>query len=325
MSSKYYSKKTVFPNREALVFKDFWWKKQSIINAMKLRIEDHKDVFIAVTGRTSSGKSHLTANFCFKYFGKELNFVKNDGSMMYEDENFIIDPEEFAAKMITNKGSVLFVDEAIAAVDRQSWQSKLSQTIIQRKNRNRKLFNIYFLLLPFEKEINPRLASHLSLWIHCRRKKNSGTAEVYCSSSAFKGSRGLDIQAILDRDEKYRKENPNAKVVPGFIHPEFIGRIETHALTAGLEKRYNDLVDRKKATGELSEEEKVKFGIIDNLSPEGYIHNAVKKVIEGEITNKKELWNLLKQQTKLSHTKLKSQLDFELKLEGLPSFAKLPN
>lgn len=331
MAYNNWSKKTIFPNREALTFKDFMWKKESFVKKIMDRLSYKKDVFIAVTGRTGSGKSHFTANLCFKYFEKEKNFIKNDGSFMYDDDNFIIDPEEFAAKMITNKGSVLFVDEAIGTVDRQAWQSKLSQTIIQRKNRNRKLFNIYFLLFPYEKEINPRLASHLTMWIHLRRKKaknksqkDYAIAEIYCSSSAFKGSKGLDIQAILDRDEKYRKEHPNAKTVPAFIHGEWIGRIKCFALTPGYERRYEKLVDDKKAAGELSDDEKIKFGMMENLSPEAYIINAIKKLKDGEISSKKELWETLKKQTSYTNSKLKADLNFQLNLNELPSFAKLP-
>lgn len=160
--------------------------------------------------------------------------------------------------MITNKGSVLWIDEGRDSSNRQAWQSKINQTIIGRKNKNRKLFNIYFLLLPFEREVDPRLAGHITMWIWVRR----GVAEIYTSSPNFKGSKGLDIQAILDRDEKYRKENPNAKIVPPFVHPEFVGRLFFSALTPGYKKQYDDLVEEKHATGELSEEEKVKYGII---------------------------------------------------------------
>ena len=59
------------------------------------------------------------------------NFVLGDGSKMFiPEEDFIIDPDEFAVKMITKAGNVLWVDhvfgdDGTALVDRQDkpWSS----------------------------------------------------------------------------------------------------------------------------------------------------------------------------------------------------------
>lgn len=315
---KKFRQKTVFINRDAKQFKDFKWTFSSFVESLKNRLKIEKDVMILVTGDTGSGKSHLTGNFCLKYFSKEDNFITGEGKM-FEKDNFIIEPEEFAVKMISKSGSVLWVDEGRRAVNRREWYNKMNKVIINRKNTNRKLFNIYFILMPYEKEFDPSLGNHLTLWLWVRR----GVAEVYCKISGKKGGNGLDIQAILDREEKWLKENPKANYVIPTIHPEFIGRIFFSKLTAGYEKEYNNLVEEKKAVGELSEEEKQKYGIIEKRSPESLINEYIDKIKNGEINNKRILWNKLKQETELDDAKLLKQLNFYLKLEGFGTFNKL--
>jgi hypothetical protein len=248
------------------------------------------------------------------------NFIENDGTKMFiPEEDFIIDPDEFAVKMISKSGNVLWVDEARDGISRRNWASKINKVIISRKNKNRKLRKIVFLLLPYEREIDPELAKHLTLWIWV---KSRGVCEVYCRRSGIKGGSGLNIQAILDREEKYFKENPKASMALPIIHPEFIGRIKFGPLTANLNKLYLDLVDKKKATGELSDEEKIKYGIEIIKEPKDYVIEAVDKIKSGEIKDKRTLWESL-EVTKLDDDKKLKLLNFYLKLEGWDNFTKL--
>jgi len=160
---------------------------------------------VLITGDTGSGKSHFTGTLCFKHAEKEDNFILNDGTKMFlPEENFIISPEEFAYKMITKEGQVLWGDEFRRGANRRDWYSPINKAILDRKNSNRKLFNIYFLCMPFESEFDPKLAVHLHMWIWVRR----GVGEVYVKRSGVKGGRGLDIQIILEREAKWLKENP---------------------------------------------------------------------------------------------------------------------
>jgi len=311
-------KKTVFPHRDAKIFKDFKWTWVSFITALKTRLEIEKDVFILVTGDTGSGKSHLTGNFCLKYFSKEDNFIKREGKM-FEKSNFIIDPAELAFKMITEKGSVLWIDEGRDAVNRQKWYSEINQVIASRKNRNRKNFNIYFLLMPYETEVDPKLAKHLTMWIWVRR----GVAEIYVKTSGKKGGTGLNIEKMLDKEERWLKENPKSNFVIPYIHPEYVGRLFFAKLTAGFKREYDELVAEKKAVGELSEEEKLKFGIVEKLTPEAVINIAIEDIKNGKITNKRDLWNKLKEDTELTDEQILKKLNFYLKLEGFGTFNKL--
>ena len=315
----YFKRKTIFPNRDAKLFRYFEWTWRSLIKALKGRLEIDKDALVLISGKTGGEKSELTGNLCLKYFANEVNFILGDGSKMFERENFITNAEEFAIKMISKKGSVLWVDEGRSSVNRRDWYSKMNKTIIGRKNRNRKLNNITFLLLPFEREVDPNMMGHVNLWCWVRR----GVVEIYASSPDFKGSKGLDIQSILDRDEKYRAENPNCRFVPPYIHAEFIGRIFFKKLTPGYKAEYEKLVEEKSAVGELTEEEKLKMGMIEDVSPEKKIKDLVSSVVKGELTNKKEIWGILKKETKLEDSKLLKQLNFYLKLEDLPTFGKL--
>jgi len=267
----------------------------------------------------NSGKSHFTGTFCFKHAMKEPNFILNDGTMMFNPkENFIIDPDEFAYKMITKEGQVLWGDEFRRGANRRNWYSPINKAIIDRKNQNRKLFNIYFLCLPFEREFDPALGSHLTLWIWVRR----GVGEIYCKRSGVKGGTGLNIQAILDREEKYLKENPKKTIVNPTIHPEYVGRIAFAKLTAKLERQYKELVKVKRATGDLTDKEKKKYGIVDEQTPEKMVQKAVEMISNGEVKDKKQLWNEL-DVLKIPDDKKLKMLNFYLKLEGFDGFNKL--
>lgn len=313
--------KTIFAHNYSKLFSDYWMSHAALWRAFLLRLKDEKDCFILVTGSTGSGKSNFVGNFCFKHAMKELNFILNDGTTMFTPEdNFIIDPDEFAYKMITKEGQVLWLDEARRISNRRRWFSKINNAVADRKNQNRKLFNIYFLCLPFEKEFDPILASHLTAWIWIRR----GVGEVYCSRSGVKGGVGLNIEAILEREAKYFRENPKATIVFPNIHPEFVGRIKFGKLTAKLNKKYMELVKIKKATGDLTDEEKKKYGIVTEKTPENLVQDAVEMIGKGEIKDKKQLWNQLSKLNIPDDKKLK-MLNFYLKLEGFDTFSKLFN
>jgi len=315
-----YFKKTVFPHRYSKLFYDYWMSQTALWNVMLKRLEIEKDVLILVTGDTGSGKSHMVGNLCFKHGEKTDNFVMNDGSKMFiPEEDFIIDPDEFAVKMITKAGNVLWIDEARDGVSRRNWASNINKTIISRKNKNRKLRKIVFLLLPYEAEIDPQMAKHATLWIWVKKR---GVCEVYCKRSGVKGGSGLNIKSILDRETKYFKENPRSTIALPTIHPEFIGRIKFGALTANLDKKYRELVEKKKATGELSDDEKIKYGIEVVKEPKDVVQDAIKKIRDGEIKNKKTLWEEL-DGVDLDDAKKITLLNFYLKLEGFDGFNKL--
>lgn len=267
----------------------------------------------------NSGKSHFTGNICLKHAMKEPNFILNDGTTMFNPkENFIIDPDEFAYKMITKEGQVLWGDEFRRGANRREWYSPINRAIINRKNQNRKLFNIYFLCMPFEKEFDPSLGAHLSLWIWIRR----GVGEIYCKRSGVKGGTGLNIQNILDREAKYLRENPKKTIVNPTIHPEYVGRIAFAKLTAKLERQYKELVKEKRATGDLTDDEKKKYGITIERKPENIVIDAIQKIAEGKVKDKKTLWLEL-EQTKMPDDKKLKMLNFYLKLEGYDTFNKL--
>lgn len=314
------NKKTIFPHRDAKMFYDFWWSHKAFWNALLERLKDEKDVLILVTGDTGAGKSHFVGNFCLKHAKKEPNFIKNDGSMMFDPkEDFIIEPEEFAYKMVSKQGQVLWGDEFRRGSNRRNWYSPINKAIIDRKNTNRKLFNIYFLCLPYEKEFDPSLGNHLTIWLWVRR----GVAEVYVRKSGVKGGTGLNIQKILDREARYLKENPKKTIVNPIIHPEYVGRIAFSKLTAGLEREYNKLVKDKKAAGDLTDEEKKKYGVKVEKKPKQVVIDAIDKVKKGEIQDKKSLWQYLDQIKELDDDKKLKKLNFYLKLEGWNNFNKL--
>jgi len=314
-----YSKKTIFPHRYSKPFYNFWWTHTALWKALTDRLRIEKDAMVLITGDTGSGKSHFTGTICFKKAEREDNFILDDGTKMFiPEENFIISPEEFAYKMITKEGQVLWGDEFRRGANRRDWYSPINKAILDRKNSNRKLFNIYFLCMPFESEFDPKLAVHLHIWIWVRR----GVCEVYVKRSGIKGGRGLDIQAILDREAKWLKENPKKTIVPPIIHPEYCGRIAFSKLTTTFEKEYKHLVQEKKATGELTDEEKIKYGIKIEKSAKQIVKEAIDKIKGGEINDRKKLWEFIEEINDTDEKKIKL-LNFHLNLEGWDNFNKL--
>lgn len=313
-----YRKKTIFPHRYSKMFYDFWWSKAALWKALTGRLEIDKDGFILITGDTGSGKSEFVGGITLKQGKDTDNFVTGEGKMFIPKENFIIDPEEFAYKMITKSGQVLWLDEARDGVNSRNWFSAINKGIASRKNKNRKLLNLHFLCMPLERELDKALMPHLTMWIWIRR----GVGEIYCKRSGVKGGTGLNIEKMLEREEKYLRENPKKTIVNPTIHPEYVGRIAFTKLSKKLKKEYLDLVQEKKATGELSDEEKLKYGVEVQREPKVIILEAIEKIKSGEIKDKKTLWNTL-EETKLDDDKKLKQLNFYLKLEGWKTFSKL--
>lgn len=315
-----FKRKTIFPSRESKKYYNFYWSRYKLWETLVKRLEEDKDNFILVSAKTGAGKSTLIGKILFNHAMLEDNFMKKDGSKMFEPEiGFIIDPDEFAYKMITQEGSVLWADEGRNIGNRQQWFSKINQAVANRKNKNRKLKNTYFIAIPYETEFDPKLALHLTMWIWVKRR---GIAEIYVPRSGRKGVGGLDINKIIEREEKYLKENPKTTFIPPTIHPEYVGRIRFSKFSKKENKLYQRLVKEKKATGELSEEEKEKYGLNVTKQPKQIVLDAIEKIKKGEITNKKDLWLEIDKIDDTQTKKLKL-LDFYLKLEGWGTFNKL--
>jgi energy-coupling factor transporter ATP-binding protein EcfA2 len=301
------------------MFVDYWWTHKALWSAMLERLKIEKDVMVLITGDTGSGKSHFAGMLAFKHAMQENNPVLNNESKMFvPEENFIISPEEFAYKMITKTGEVLWGDEFRRGANRRDWYSPINKAILDRKNTNRKLFNIYFLCMPFEAEFDPKLAGHLHLWIWVRR----GVAEVYIKRSGVKGGSGLNIQNILEREAKYLRENPKKTIVNPTIHPEYCGRIAFTKLSEKHEKLYKELVKAKKAVGDLTDEEKEKYGIEIIKEPKEVVNDIVEKIKKGELKSKREVWNAL-EGLELEDKKKETLLNFYLNMEGFGTFKKL--
>jgi energy-coupling factor transporter ATP-binding protein EcfA2 len=311
--------KSVFPNRDAKKFYSYVIPYKTLWAALIERLKIDKDCFVLLTGTTGSGKSSLTGKLNFQFAEKEPNFILNNGeSMFIPEKHFIVDGDEFAYKMITEQGSSIWYDEAREGTNRQSWYDKINKAIKQRKNTNRKLFNIYWLCMPLESEFDPKLAAHLTMWIWVRR----GVGEVYIANNQRKGGNGLDIDEIVKREEKWLRENPKKSIVPPIIHPEYVGRIFFSKMNKEEEKKYKELVKMKSATGKLTDEEMTKFGIEKEVRPKDIICASVAKIKTGEIQDKITLWNSLDAADLDDGQKLK-MLNFYLKMEGWGTFDKL--
>lgn len=289
--------KTIFPNRDSKKFKDYQVSYKALWGAIIRRLKLKRDAFILITGKTGNGKSTLVGKMNFRFAEHEENFILENGEKMFNPEkHYIIDGDEFAYKMITEQGSSLWYDEAREGSNRQGWYDKVNKAIKQRKNTNRKLFNVYWFCMPVETEFDPKLAAHLTCWIWVKKRTgNKALCEVYIANNQRKGGRGLDIDAIIKREDKWAKENPKRVSVDPTIHPEYCGRIVFAPYTKEEEKRYNELVKLKSATGKYTEEELEKFGLETKKTDEQIAEQIAKEIAEGKIENKIEALKRLRE------------------------------
>ena len=114
----------------------------------------------------------------------------------------------------------------------------------------------------------------------------------------------------------------NAKSMDIFVQPPDLRRRNKDFDL--IDKLYKELVKSKKATGDLTDEEKKKYGIVEEQTPENIVQDAVEAIREGKIKDKKTLWNELSL-IKIPDDKKVKMLNFYLQLEGFDTFGRLFN
>jgi len=310
--------RTVYPDRDAKLFWHFCLSQKALTKALRQRLIEDKDATVLVTGSTGSGKSTKVGKLCFNHF-EHMENPRKPGEMMFSDNNFIVDPEMWAARMIQDAGNVIWVDEARDGISSKAWNSAINKTIVGRKNKNRKRGIISFILLPFEKEVDKSFLSHVTMWIWV---KNRDVAEVYVANNSRKGGEGLSVQRIIEREKKWFKENPKRRVCTPIIHPEFIGLLAIGNWRKNERKRYDALVDKHHATGKLTDDEEAKFAPqLDKKQIEAMVPKALDDVEAGKVKDKRELWERLKKETSLEDEVLIRYLNRNLKIRGFKNFA----
>lgn len=315
---KQWNKKTIFRDRDAKMFFHRYITYQRLCDALRDRIAIKKDAVVLITAPTSLGKSTLAGKLCFNYFF-EMDNIKKEGEKMFTDDNFIVDPEDYAKKMIMDKGNVLWWDESRDGLSSKNWNKEINKTIVSRKNKNRKRGIISFILLPYETEVDKSFLKHITMWIWIRKR---GIGQIFVSANARMGGHSLDIPSIIERQNKWLKENPNKRVVPPTVHPEFIGNVYFGAFSKKEEKRYDALVEKHHASGKLTEEEEEERlnPQIDKKEAEKQIPIILDEVETGTIKSKREMWDKLKELTKFEDALLIRHINRHLKIRGFKNF-----
>lgn len=315
---KNFRKRTIYRDIDAKMFWHYYIAQNKLCKALRDRILINKDSTVLISGPTGVGKSTLVGKFCFNFF-EEMDNVKVEGEKMYNDDNFIIDPEVYSARMITDKGSAIWLDEARDSLSSKNWNSQINKTIISRKNKNRKRGIVSFILLPYEKEVDKSFLNHITMWVFVKKR---GIAEIYVANNARKGGQGLSVQRIIDREAKWFKENPKRKAVDPTIHPEYIGSMAFGAFTKSEEKRYNKLVDKHHASGKLSDEEEDRMNQpMDKKELEKQIPLVLNEVEAGDIKSKRDMWDKLKDITGFDDALLIRNINRHLKIRGYKNFS----
>lgn len=314
---KNFNRKTIHRDIDAKMFWHYYIRQNKLCIALMERIKINKDSTVLISGPTGVGKSTIVGKLCFNFF-ENIDNVKIEGEKMYSDDNFVIDPDVYAARMITDKGSVLWLDEARDSLSSKNWNSKINKTIISRKNKNRKRGIVSFILLPYEKEVDKAFLNHITMWIFVKKR---GIAEIYVSNNSRKGGQGLSVQRIIDREAKWFKENPKRRAIDPTIHPEYIGSLAFGAFTKAEEKRYNKLVDKHHASGKLSDEEEDEMNpVLDKKDIEKQIPLVLDEVEAGTIKSKRDMWDKLKELTKFEDAVLVRHINRHLKIRGFKNF-----
>lgn len=316
MEYKNFRKKTIHIDTDAKLFHHYSVPHSVLCNAMEERVKLKKDNTVLVTAPTGNGKSYLTAKLCFNYFEKMENPLK-PGEMMYTDECFVIDPEDYAKKMITDKGSVLWWDESRDGLSSKNWNKEINKTIVARKNKNRKRGITSFILLPHEAEVDKSFLKHITMWIWIKQRT---LAYVFVAARPKMGGHALSIPKIIERQEKWEKENPGRKEVPPTIHPEYIGNIVFGANTKEQEKRYDDLVEKHKATGKLEAHEEETKKSLDKKEIGEIFMKILDQVEAGEIKSKREMFELAVEQSGLSDKDVITNFNRHLGIRGWKKF-----
>ncbi len=314
---KNFNRKTIHRDVDAKMFWHYYIPQNKLCKALRDRVKIFKDSTVLISGPTGVGKSTIVGKFCFNFF-EDMDNIKIEGEKMYNDDNFIIDPEVWAARMITDKGSVIWLDEARDSLSSKAWNSQINKTIISRKNKNRKRGIVSFILLPYEKEVDKSFLNHITMWIFIKKR---GLGEIYVSNNSRKGGQALSIQRIIDRESKWFKENPKRRAIDPTIHPEYIGSIVFGAFTKAEEKRYNTLVDKHHVSGKLSDEEEEKMNpTMDKKEMEKQIPMVLDEVEAGTIKSKRDMWDKLKDLTKFDDALLIRHINRHLKIRGFKNF-----
>lgn len=312
-----FNRKTIFRDRDAAKFWHYYISQGTLCEALRDRIKINKDSTVLISGITGCGKSTLAGKLCFNFF-QNMDNIKIDGEKMYTDDNFIVDPEVWASRMITDKGSIIWQDESRDSISSSSWNTKENKTIVSRKNKNRKRGIVSLIILPYENEVVKTFLKHITMWIYIKKR---GIAEVYVASNSRKGGSGLSVQRIIDRETKWFKENPRRTAVDPTIHSEYIGSIIFTAFSKAEEKRYNALVEKHHATGKLSDEEEERMNpTMDKQELEKQIPLILDEVEAGTIKSKREMWDKLKELTKFDDALLIRHINRHLKIRGFKNF-----
>ena len=314
---KSWKKKTIYPDRDAKMFYHKYLTYQRLCDAIKDRIAIKKDATILITAPIGLGKSTLAAKMCFDCF-EHMDNIMVPGEKMYTDDNFVIKPEIYVVRMIKDKGDVLWWDESRDGLSSKNWNKEINKTIVSRKNKNRKRGIITLVLLPYEEEVDKSFLKHITMWIWI---KSRGVGQVFVSANARMGGHALHLPTIIERQNKWLKENPSKRVVPPTVHPEYVGNIFFGSLTKKKQKRYDALVEKHGAVGEMTKDElEAEEPIVDKKELEKLIPSSLDEVEAGTIKSKRELWDKLKESTGFEDALLIRHINRHLKIRGFKNF-----
>lgn len=274
------------------------------------RILNKKDNLILVTGKRGAGKTTVALKQIMgfsdiisneQYYNKQKNIhLKEEEKIKYVLKDFTkFDMERhmcFGKKELENlwkeeRKAFILADEIIVSASRRKSMTKGNKLIHEIATINRKNYNTIFLLLPSIEDLDLAILQYITHWVHVSQQ---GLAAVLLPNPPTLFGRGSwDIDQMKKIYEKFIEKNPTAQAVPYWLFNNFRGYIKFSAMTAGVERQYDEISHRKKNQNSngVDEEETVK--VRKDAMPEekqSKIKNIVQNLIDGKITDSEEYY-----------------------------------
>ncbi len=263
---------------------------------------------ILVTGKRGSGKTTVALKQIMgfsdietneNYYNEQKNIhVEDKEKVKYKLEGFTkFDMERhmcFGKTELQNlwkeeKRAFILADEIIVSASRRQSMTKGNKLIHEIATINRKNFNTFFLLLPSIEDLDLAILQYITHWIHVSQQ---GLAAVLLPNPPTLFGRGSwDIPQMKKIYEKFLEKNPTAPTVPFWLFNNFRGYILFSAMTAGVERQYDEISHRKKNQNSNEEEEanKPRKGSLSEDKKEK-IKKIADKLLNGDIAEKKDLY-----------------------------------
>jgi|GEM_PF-1415402 len=295
------------------------------------RILNKKDNFVLITGKRGSGKTTLGIKLIMgftdiksneEYYNEEKNallgdsekveYSFNDFTPFNMEKHICFSKKELQTLWKEETMAFILADEAIVNANRRNAMTKDNKILTEIITINRKNYNTVIFCMPSVEDFDLSILQYVSHWIHID-DRGLGAVLLPNPPSLF-GRKSWDIDKMKKIYEKFLDSNLSMSSVPYWLFDNFRGYINFKALTAGVERKYNEIATLKKNADsdelELENVPKSRRGSLNDEQKEK-VEEIVNKMINGDICESKDYY---KESSGLDMTKDKFNKEINKKL-----------